>query len=73
MGARLSPQAAQGYLEILRDNLTSTSVKVVPLTIVSNFQQISAKNIAPKYWLHYSSKTTNRNFDFSAVAVVFEL
>ncbi len=47
------------FLEITRDNLTSTSVKVVPLTLTSTFKEISAKNIA--VWVRYSQKTDREN------------
>ncbi len=35
--------------------------------------KVSAKNIAPKYWLHYSSKTTATAEKSKLRSVVFEL
>ena len=45
------------FLEIVRDNLTSTSVKVVPLTVTSTLAYSAPDNIA--VWLRYNLKTTD--------------
>ncbi len=39
-------QSYSWFLEITRDNLTSTSVKVVPITVLSNENFCASKNIA---------------------------
>ena len=62
-----------GCLEITRDNLTSTSVKVVPLIVTSIVYKVSPRNIA--VWLRYTLKTarklleTARNCWKNAIAV----
>ena len=43
-----------GCLEITRDNLTSTSVKVVPLIVTSIVSKVLPRNIA--VWLRYRQK-----------------
>ncbi len=45
------------FLEITRDNLTLTSVKVVPLPVTSRQKKMSAKTIAVS--LRYSPKTAD--------------
>ena len=45
------------FLEIVRDNLTSASVKVVPLTVTSTKVQSVPDNIA--VWLCYNLKTAD--------------
>ena len=45
------------FLEIVRDNLTSTSVKVVPLTFTSSLVRFAPDNMA--VWLRYNLKTTD--------------
>jgi hypothetical protein len=54
-------------LKIMRDNLTSTSVKVVPLVVTSMRKKKFSKIIA--VWPSYSSKTGDRQLGWSALYV----
>ena len=57
------------FLEIVRDNLTSASVKVVPLTVTSKEVQSAPDNIA--VWLCYNLKTADLTIGAHAHFVFF--
>ena len=59
------------FLEGKRNNLRSTSVKVVPLTVTSKKNFRSPKNIAVS--LHYDQKTGNRPISAHAQFYVFSV
>jgi len=59
------------FLEITRDNLTSTSVEVVPLTVTSTEIQSAPDNIAVR--LRYSPKTADLTISANAHFCVFSV